>query len=401
MEISEVGVSEVNNILSVGAIIFTTLSALIIFVWKYLKSNIQREKLANISDSFYKTVLGLSSNKMSEKIASAVLLRRFFDENTEFGLGNTPFKKDSINVIAGLLRYESTSDFQKLLGDGLAYAPSLENADLQKTNLQNVFLSHKNKIIDISGADFYGADLSKASLSNTKAIGCVFFEARLNGTVFKKTNLTNANFGSSDLTNVNFKEAVLDGADFSNAINIPDEVIKHLDENGKFCIEKQSQAYEKKMEKKVFLCVAGILNPKQLSQYNLVINMLQIKGVSYSILERTSYQYFGVTGEINKRVRDSMGTIVFGFSDIQIKNGIYRKDTIEEKDILDKFHISPWVHTEIGVVLGNSKPLLIMHESCIDIGLLEEIISEVSLEKIDLDKSKEIEIKLDKWLGRL
>ena len=209
-------ISIIDNYTAVGALLFAGLSTLSVSIWKYLKANVQKDKLVSISDSFYKTVLGLSSDKMSEKIASAVLLRRFFDKNTEFGLGNTPFKKDSINVIAGLLRYESTSDFQKLLGDGLAYASSLEHADLQKTNLQNVFLSHKTNIIDISGADFYGADLSKASLTNTKAIGSVFYEARLNGSVFKNANLTNANFGSTDLTNVNFKGAILDGVSFEN-----------------------------------------------------------------------------------------------------------------------------------------------------------------------------------------
>ena len=131
------------------------------------KNDLTKEKLKEINESFRNTVEDLSSENISKRIASAILLRRFFDSETELGNNDKPFFNETINVIAGVLRYEKTSEFQKILGDGLAYAKDLSGADLQKTNLQNVYFSRGK--VKLKKTDFYGADLSKASLKDVDA----------------------------------------------------------------------------------------------------------------------------------------------------------------------------------------------------------------------------------------
>lgn len=121
-----------------------------------MKESIAKDKLVSIQNSFNNIVVKLSSANMSEKISSAILLK-IFDNNSEFSINNqTPFASSAIDVIAGLLRYEKTSDFQKILGDSIKYCKTIKNIDLQRTNLQNVYFSKDNgNEIDISGTDFW------------------------------------------------------------------------------------------------------------------------------------------------------------------------------------------------------------------------------------------------------
>src|SRR5277367_2518855 len=119
-------------------------------------------------------------------MAGAISLRRFYDTKAESGK-HTPYRNEALGVTTAILRGQATSDFQKLLADGLAYAVNLHRADLQRTNLQFAYLGTRQKgaesstdvTIDLSEADFYRADLSGASLKGAYAQGAVFYQARL------------------------------------------------------------------------------------------------------------------------------------------------------------------------------------------------------------------------------
>src|SRR6185437_6689317 len=120
--------------------------------------------------------------KEVDRLAGAVLLRRFFDPLTEYGLTHLPYADESINVIAAILRTEKTGVVQKLLADGLAHAPSLEGADLQGANLENAYLGARSrKPVNLSRADLYQANLRGASLKGARAAGTVFYKADLSG----------------------------------------------------------------------------------------------------------------------------------------------------------------------------------------------------------------------------
>ena len=64
---------------------------------------------------------------------------------TEQGGKGTPYAGEALNVITATLRNVETGSFQKLLADGLAYAPTLKGADLQKTNLQGAYLGARDE----------------------------------------------------------------------------------------------------------------------------------------------------------------------------------------------------------------------------------------------------------------
>ena len=92
---------------------------------------------------------------------------RFFDRETEVGIAGLPYWKDAVDVTAAILRGQTTGNFQKLLADGFAFAPSLERAGLQRTNLQSAYLGSRKKgkgsseqlRTNLTYADFYRADL--------------------------------------------------------------------------------------------------------------------------------------------------------------------------------------------------------------------------------------------------
>ena len=163
---------------------------------------------------------------------------RLFHREAEVDNGNSAFWREAVDVAAAILREQGTGNFQKLLADGLAFAPSLEWADLQKTNLQFAYLGSReesgrfNRTTNLIHADFYRADLSGASLKGAKAHRAIFYQARMHNTVFTGADLSDANFFGADLKGAKFDEAYLNGANFKDARNIPVDIASKLDDNG-------------------------------------------------------------------------------------------------------------------------------------------------------------------------
>lgn len=102
-----------------------------------------------------------------------------------------PFLHDeTINVISSLLRTLPIGIYQKTLGDGLAYAggKGLSDMDMQKTNLQNLYLGNKQHRIQCYRTDFYMADLSYALLENIDGNEIIFYNSILMCTNIKNCN---------------------------------------------------------------------------------------------------------------------------------------------------------------------------------------------------------------------
>ena len=211
---------------------------------KYFNYRSRRDRMAAVGLSFGQLVESLASNDPIRQSAAAILLRRFFDPRSEQGVsGKTPYQGEAVGIIAALLRSLETSELQKLLADGLAYAPSLRGADLQRCNLVNAYLGtrrtpatqvhadHPVEPIDLSEADLFEADLSAASLKGARARGAVFLGTTLHGTVFVGADLSQADFRHADLDGARFSGARLAGAKFEGARNIPQDVKRVLDED--------------------------------------------------------------------------------------------------------------------------------------------------------------------------
>jgi uncharacterized protein YjbI with pentapeptide repeats len=268
-----------------GVTAVVALLGAVIGVLRYFNYRTRRDRIAAVGAAFETVVDALTSEIEVKRLAAAIRLRRFFDPKSEVGVtgsrrpwrrtpglesdveqhveqhdavlrrppsrdlddpdysdGNDPDRKvgdagsrwpwhrprwsayarDALAVIAGVLREQPTGNFQKLLADGLTYAPSLVKADLQGTNLQRAYLGDAT----VAHADFYRADLSHGSLKRAAARKAQFYQARLVGTVLTAADLRCANFFQADLTRAKFgaessetslKWVDAHGADFKRA----------------------------------------------------------------------------------------------------------------------------------------------------------------------------------------
>jgi uncharacterized protein YjbI with pentapeptide repeats len=194
------------------------LAAAVLGILKYFDFRTRRARAADAGLAFVSTVDALGSGDEPKRLAGAILLRRFFGRSTEQGGKHAPYANEAVGVIAALLRGTETGTLQKILADGLAYAPSLLHADLQGCNLQNAYLGERpDRRPDLSHADFFEADLTGASLKDAVALDAVFFRATMKRTVFRGADLRGANFREAVLLGARFEDAKLDGADFAGA----------------------------------------------------------------------------------------------------------------------------------------------------------------------------------------
>ncbi len=226
--------------------IIGSLVTIIVSVLGVLNFQRRRDRAAAVGAAFKDVVDSLASDNATLRMAAAILLRRFFDTRSEQGAASLSYAGEALAVIAGLLREAGTGPLQKVLADGLRYAPSLSLADLQGCNLTNAYLGRKagdKKVVNLTKADLFQANLADASLKGVNAVGAVFFGARLVSTVLSEADLTEADFRNADLTGADFRKAELrgakfDGADlkgarFSGAFNVPAEVAGQLGSGGR------------------------------------------------------------------------------------------------------------------------------------------------------------------------
>lgn len=191
----------------------------------------RRDQAAAVGAEFKDVVTSLASDNETLRMAAAILLRRFFDVRSEQGAAHLSYAKEAVAVIAGLLRESETGAVQKVLADGLRYAPSLAQADLQGCNLTGAYLGQKEgsaKTVNLTHADLFEANLTGASLKGINAAGAVFVGATLVRTVLTGADLTGADFRAAQLDGAKFDGAKIDGAQFSGAFNIPADIADPL-----------------------------------------------------------------------------------------------------------------------------------------------------------------------------
>jgi hypothetical protein len=212
--------------------------------YRFLGIKSRNERMAAVREGFRAVIDYLASDNEVMMFSGAILLRRFFNPITELGIAGTPYAPECVLVIAAMLNNERQlpEGVQKVLADGLAYAPNLRGADFQKTNLQGAYLGDRiRKGIDVSDADFYKANLTRASLAGITAHQTVFYKAvlketklqraDLTGADFRQANLEGAKLDDTELLDARFDGAVLGGASFKNARNVPSDITDKLDKD--------------------------------------------------------------------------------------------------------------------------------------------------------------------------
>jgi len=202
----------------------------------YFNYKSKRDRIASVGNSFATTVDALSTDNEVKRMAAAVLLRRFFDRASEQGVrGDTPYRKEAVEVIAGMLREPQPPRLQKVLADGLRYAIDLRHSDLQNCDLSNAYLGQKEGdpcSVDMSHADLFQTICVRTSFKNVKAVGTVFYGSNLERAVFTGADCQQADFRDAELARAVFTGAQIGGANFKGALNIPAAVSRHLDAEG-------------------------------------------------------------------------------------------------------------------------------------------------------------------------
>jgi len=214
------------------------LGTAIVGLRKFFSGQDKRDVRASVGAAFTSTVEALASDNDTTRMAGAVLLRRFFDSHTEQGTKGTPYVKEAIELIAGMLREEDVPPrIQKVLADGLRYAVDLRQTDLQNCDLKNAYLGAKEgdkRVVDLSEADLYKAICVGASFKKTRLRKTVFLQADLRSASMLEADCTEADFRDADLsksklTGAKFGGAKIGGANFARAKGIPPEVEGLLD----------------------------------------------------------------------------------------------------------------------------------------------------------------------------
>ena len=328
----------------------------------------RRARLSAIRTAFNDVVAALAAEDSRQQLAGAVLLRRFFDPTSELGVRDlrgrhrAPYAAEALSVIAAVLRGLPSGNLQKLLADGLPYAPTLARADLQHTNLQSAYLSSRHAGGTLEGADFYGADLSGGSLKGARARGAVFYQARLRDTILREADLRDANFFEADLTGANFAGARLDGASFADARGVPPELERYLDAERRYTAAEPAPApvSARPSSSAVFLSLPASRTPGQEAIRDRLVTLLRREGLTIKLLSRDDYPPDDALGEIYRRMSGCAGAVVFGMrgADSEPSSGT-----------------TPWTHLEAGMAYGCNLPLLMVREPGVQSGAFDDVVA--------------------------
>lgn len=386
-------------------VLFTAVSAIVFAIIKFFDFKTKSQTLASIRSSFDSIVEKLSSENEIEKISAAILLRRFFDKKTEEGGKRTPYVKETINVIASLLRNLPTCIFQKTLADGLSYTIDLQNVDFQKANFQQSYLGRKDgKAIDISVADFFRADFSQALIDNVIAVKTIFYQARFHQTTIKNSDCQGANFCGTDLLGARFDKVNLLGANFRNAVNIPEVITEHLDQDFVYREKVENNIDRPKEDRKgkVFVSRPAIMTIDQHRYTELFSEYLNKLGVEVRTYNRSEYGNYGQIGKIRTEISQCSGIVIFGFKQLKINSGEYRPFTDEHTDVKDKWLPTPWNNIEVGMALMKGLPVLIIKDPEVNDGIFDDTISESFIHTVVITAgldSKVFKENINSWLN--
>jgi uncharacterized protein YjbI with pentapeptide repeats len=377
------------------------LAAGIAATYKYFA---HRERQALVRSAFSEVVDALGSSDPIHRRAGAIMLRRFFDEKTEQGGKGTPYAKEALNVIAATLRNIETGNFQKLLADGLAYAPDLRGADLQKTNLQGARLGGDRGVltVDISHADFYKADLTMASLRNAVARKAVFYQARLASTVMRGADLRGANFYEADLLGARFDGAQLDGANFANARNMPKGIRSMLDEHGNYVEGGAESKWESAEPLSVFLSRPGTANIETRRMVWALADRIRERGFEVVEIDPGAYAKTGALAEVRRVMGGCAGIVSAAVPDLVVESAFWRNATPQARKISDQGLTSPWTTLELGLATGMGMPVLLAVAEGVSSETFDYSSHEPNFYPVALNedhRSRNFQEKLDDWSG--
>lgn len=342
------------------------------WVMEYTGMKSNKRKRDEAHESFDKIVDNLASDNPAAQLSAAVLLRRFLS----LKIGKQKFlHKETIDVISSILRTLPTGVYQKTLADGLAYASDLTNADLQRTNLQNIYLGSKSERILLHKTDLFMSNLTYGLIDNVDAVGIILYNSLLYGTIIKNSDFSNANFMGADLTNIRFSKVRLKNADFRKATNVPPEISDKL-VDGIYPSDENVTTSNAKTEKSIFFSMPG--NMSKTDEITVLAYRQYLMKLGYEVIyyNRDTYPRFGQLSQIKASIEKCAAMIAFGTKQTFIKEGVYRPGMSGERSINDSWLSTPWNEVEVGMATMIGIPILLVKDDDIEDGIFDDVISE-------------------------
>lgn len=419
------------------SIVFTIVVAVGVWIFKYLGIKNKRERENDYKDAFFEIVSQITSDNMSTRLAAAVMIRRYLSIQTKDSLY---FRKEALNSISALLKILQSGVFQKTLGDSLAYAKNLSMLDLQKVNLQNVFLGVKlfdekteksafveqskeeeNKkkqlaliqrfqllqqgvniddLICLTDTDLFLSDLSYSLVENVYGFRTVFYGAILTNCSIKNTIFIGADFRGANLKGIRFSNTILYKCNFSGALNIPKDLEMCLS-NGLYNNSEPFNSSYGGGRRKIFFSVPSSLSVKDsllVKEYERLMNSNEFEVFPY---ERGEYLNYGQLGGVRQLIEQSVGMIVFGFKQISVKEGSLRPGMKGTQTILNKWYPSQWNDIEVGMAVMKGIPILMVKDDEIMTGVFDETLSECYVCRLSTEvEVRELDDNIDfvRWL---
>ena len=361
---------------------------------QYLQFKTRRQRQTEVGKAFSNVVAGLGSDSGIERLASAILLRRFFDRGSEHGQAGTPYAADAIRVMSAVLRTEPTGPVQKLLGDGLASAPTLAYADLQRTNLRNCYWGRTDNRprLHAERVDLFGADLTKASLRGADLRHAPLVDATLVDSVLREADCRGANFNRANLSGASFEGALLAGATFHAAVNIPAQVAKLIDGEGNVeslrpvpTTSSTQREDSQQTPRRVF-----ISSPSALDELDAAV--LDQVGIGIADADCTpvrhlprDYNRADPTSGILKVMSACDAVLIFGAPQVRVVEALWCRGDEDNKDVKDLVLGTPWNQVEAGMAVALNKPMLVIRRKSSG-GVFDLMTNPPDLEAVDLDE---------------
>jgi uncharacterized protein YjbI with pentapeptide repeats len=387
-----------------------TITVMGLFLAAY-RRRVTKENSRTIGNAFKETIAGLSSPSIEVRMSSAILLRRFLDKKSEYGVGGAPFAKATVNVIAAVLKTMQTSDLQKVLADTLRFAPKglLKKGDFQRANLSKAFLAGKH--MDMERADFFQANLTGTHLKQAMLDEAQFYEATLIGTKFNEAMLREANFAGSVLQNVDFAKADLTGATFDNTrlsgVNFVGAILDEVtgvnatgyDNPGAPSFITRPEGLRRMSTDRVFISRLGALDARQRLLLNSVRDIVEQSDLSLHELKRDMYDATNVLSNLSDKISSCSAMIVFGFKSTHVIDGVFRYNTEDACTITNVFMATPWNHIEVGMAVMKGIPVLLLVDDDINDGVFQDTINDEMLMKMPIkDCLDEKKMNVASWL---
>lgn len=418
-----ISIGNVDGLYTIGVV----LAGVILYViTKVVRTGNQKRQ--DTQEQFNKVVEQLAKDNETAQLSAAIILRRFFNAIID----KDRFRMETINVISSMLKIHPTGIYQKTLGDGLAYAGNLNYADLQRTNMQDLYLGKKNEKDDakekkgiksksdnddswkitMDFSDMYGANLSYALVENVVGFGTVFNSAILQHTNIKNCTFRKADFKYADLTNVYFENVKLEGSNFKGAVGIPEEMIKHLEWTDKGTkdeayVYKDTELFLMDKTKKrggghktVFFSMPGTLTASEEALILFYQKVLEDKGLDVKCYKRDHYPKDSQLTKVKQTIGQSDAMIAFGLKQIEIKSG--RLNPAKKDYQEDLWLPTPWNEIEVGMGVMANLPILLVRDDKVEIGVFDKVISEYKIKSLSSAtplSSIEQNEEFVKWLG--